>query len=83
MKIESVVLTEAEMNQAVQEFLKWRNMDVKVVDVDKVGYGSRTRWEVSLECKLDTDPEAVAEPAPIPEPVTVTGSATTTTSPEF
>ena len=48
MKIESLILTKEELNQAVQDFLNWKNVKVKVLTVEAKGYPLR-EWEVQLD----------------------------------
>lgn len=48
MKIETLELSKEEMNEAVQRFLDWRNVKVKVSGVTSVGYPLRA-WQVELE----------------------------------
>jgi hypothetical protein len=60
MKIEELILTGEEMNAAIEQFLKWHNMNVKVVSLSPRGYPS-TYWKITLDC--DTDPNAI-KPAP-------------------
>lgn len=48
MEIQSIILTDAEMNEAIQKFLEWRNIQVEVTGVSGKGY-PRKGWEVDLK----------------------------------
>jgi hypothetical protein len=48
MQIEEIKLSKEEMNQAVQEFLKFRNINVIVTEINTYGYPVKG-WKVSLE----------------------------------
>lgn len=60
MKIETLELTDQEMNQAVTEFLRWRGMNLTVANIDGKGYPRRA-WEITLS--LDAVLPAPREPA--------------------
>lgn len=66
MEIETLVLTDKEMNQAVQTFLAWRNIQVEVKEISGKGY-PRRGWEFRLDVKTE---EMVAPPLPIIKPIT-------------
>lgn len=62
MEIQSIILTDAEMNEAIQKFLEWRNIQVEVAGVSGKGY-PRKGWEVDLKTRdVPVLPQA-AEPA--------------------
>lgn len=48
MKIEELTLTDEEMNEAVQGYLNWHNIKVKVLTIEGKGY-PRHAWSISVE----------------------------------
>lgn len=60
MKIDTLELTKEEMNEAVQNWLNWRNIKVTVTSITEVGYPLRN-WQVELEGKT-TEQVQVAPP---------------------
>lgn len=52
MQIENIKLTKEELNEAVQKFLDFRNIKVKVTNVETYGYPTKG-WSIDLDCEKE------------------------------
>ena len=63
MRINEILLTKAEMNEAVSDWLVWHNLKVVVSKIETVGYPVKG-WSITVDC--DTSPKNVELTAPKP-----------------
>ena len=56
MQIETIKLSKAKMNEAVQRYLAWMNINVEVTAISTDGYPVRG-WEVSIKAERQEEPK--------------------------